>query len=84
MLIHLVAHPVKCYIVLIHAIEDIWEDQTSIKRTHLTKTKWPYRTGDLLKEFDSYEIFYDRARPLNRGDYMGRKLKNKSPLFYKY
>jgi len=27
-----------------------------------TKKKWPYKTGDLLKRFNSYEIFYDRTK----------------------
>jgi len=32
---------------------------------------WSYKTGDLLKEVNSYEIFYDRTRirwPFNTGD----------------
>ena len=34
-----------------------------VLRGHLgTMTTWPYKTGDLLKEVNSYEIFYDRTR----------------------
>ena len=32
---------------------------------------WPYKTGDLLKRFNSYAIFYERTRkmwPLITGD----------------
>ena len=27
-----------------------------------TMKKWPYKTGDLLKRLNSYEIFYDRTK----------------------
>jgi len=39
------------------------------------KKKWPFKTGDLLKGFNSYKFFYDRTRkrwPFNTGDCMGR------------
>ena len=39
----------------------------------MTKKKWPYTAGDLLKRLNSYEIFYDRTRkrlPFNTGDYL--------------
>jgi hypothetical protein len=33
--------------------------------------KWSFKTGDLLNDFNSYEIVYDRTRemlPFNAGD----------------
>ena len=33
-----------------------------VLRGHIeTKKKWPYKTGDIKKKFNSYGIFYDRT-----------------------